>query len=110
MELNDDDQRAWDEWVESFRRDALGKIIGSGVFLSLLAHGEWDVKFCAELGTAIMLDKPIAIVAYPGTDVPDKLRAVAEEIIEADLDTEEGMRLIAMRLGEFHHKHGIDSP
>jgi hypothetical protein len=40
------------------------------------------VKFAVELGFSIMLDKPIIAVVAPGTQVPGKLVAVADEIVE----------------------------
>lgn len=99
--LTPEERDTWDDFVDHFRRDALGKIAGSGVFLSLVPSAEdFDVKFAAELGTAIMLDKPLIIVIAPGVELPTKLRLIADQVVCADLDTEDGRRAIADALKE----------
>jgi hypothetical protein len=90
-ELTPDEREHWDEFVDHFRRDALTKIAGSAAFVSLVpSEADVDVKFAVELGTAVMLDKPIIAVTMPGARVPAKLAAVADEIVIADIDTEAG--------------------
>ena len=91
-ELEGDDRVAWDRFVENARRDALAKIESSAFVMSLVPSGEVDIKFAVELGISIMLDKPIVAVVMPGAEVPEKLRAVADEVVEADVDLEEGRR------------------
>lgn len=54
--------------------------------VSLVPTEQTDIKFALELGVAIMLDKPIIAVVRPGTRVPAKLVAVADELLEMDLD------------------------
>ena len=94
-ELTPDERQRWDAFVARFRRDELQKIAGSTAFVSLVPPGEIDVKFAVELGTAIMLDKPILAVVMPDAIVPGKLALVANEIVYADLDTEKGRALVA---------------
>lgn len=91
--LSPEDREAWDEFVDNFRRDALLKMENSA-FVASLVPGEFDVKFAVELGAAIMLDKPIVAIAMPGARIPDTLRRIAAEVIETDVDTEEGRREI----------------
>ena len=100
--LTPEERNDWDRFVEHFRRDALEKITGSGAFISLLPTAEenFDVKFATELGCAIMLDKPIIAIASPGGVMPTKLREVADHVIEADVDTEEGREQIAKAIRE----------
>jgi hypothetical protein len=93
-ELEGDDRKAWDDFVDRARRDALEKIDSSAFVMSLVPRGPADIKFAVELGLSIMLDKPIVAVVMPGAEVPDKLRAVADEIVEADVDLEEGRRKV----------------
>lgn len=89
--LEPDERSAWDEYVDHFRRDAMGKIAGSAVFTSILpSDGTGDPKFWMELGAGIMFDKPIIVLAMPGAPVPERLRRVADRIVFADIDTEEG--------------------
>lgn len=99
-ELEPEDRTQWDEFVDHFRRDALSKIEGSGLFLSLVPREGFDVKFAVELGAAIMMDKPILAVVMPGTEISQHLRRVVDKIVEADLETEEGQDQIAIALRE----------
>lgn len=102
-ELSEEDRRGWNEFVDHFRRDALEKIAGSGAFVSLVPHnpGEFDVKFAVELGAAVMLDKPILAIVMPGAKVSGKLRTIADEIVEADLDTEDGRAIVGKAVEAF---------
>lgn len=100
--LNDDDRREWDAFVERFRHDALQKIDSSAFVMSLVPSSEsFDVKFAVELGASIMLDKPLFLVAPEDVRVPDKLAAIADEVVVADVDTEEGRQAIASALREW---------
>lgn len=93
-DLDEDERQGWDEFVNHFRRDALAKMAGSAFVASIVPRGEFDVKFATELGAAIMLDKPILAIVAPGATVPEKLRLVATEVVEADLDLEDGREKI----------------
>jgi hypothetical protein len=94
--LNDEQREGWDEFVQHFRRDALVKMTDSALVAQLVPDKDkFDVKFAVELGAAIMLDKPILAIVMPGTHVPPKLRMIADEFVEADIDTEEGRKEVA---------------
>ena len=41
-----------------------------------------------------MLDKPIIAVVVPGARVPERLIRVADAIIEADMESDEGKRAL----------------
>lgn len=99
--LNDEDRLHWDGFVDHFRREAVSKIEGSGLFISLVPSEGFDVKFAVELGAAIMLDKPIIAVVMPGVEISDHLRRVSDQVVEADLDTEEGRDKIARAISVF---------
>ena len=47
---------------------------------------EGDVKFWVELGASIMLEKPIVAVVLAGRHCPEKLRRIADEIVEISED------------------------
>lgn len=85
----------WQEFVKRVREDALQKIMGSAVVMSIVPTGEPDIKYAVELGLGIMLDKPLVLVVMPGTGIPERLRRVADKIVYADVDTEEGRELLA---------------
>lgn len=96
--MSPEDRERWDEFVDDFRRNAVENIAGSDAFISLVPHGEWDVKFAVELGAAIMMDKPILAVVQTGAAVPEKLRLVSEEVVEVDIDTTEGRAELAQAI------------
>ena len=98
-ELSGEERGQWDAFIAAFRRDALRKLAESDAFLSLAPPpGKINVKFCVELGAAIMLDKPIVVIVMPGRTVPPMLDQIASHVIHADIDTEEGRRETAAEL------------
>lgn len=96
--LTPDERAHLHAFVEHFRREQMRGISESAVFMTLVPDSEGDVQFWAQLGCAIMLDKPILAVAIRGRDVPPKLRLVADEIVRADIDTEDGKNAILAAL------------
>jgi hypothetical protein len=93
------EQRAdWDDFVEHFRRDAVQKLEESAYVASLVPRGEFDVKFALETGAAILMGKPMLAIIQPGAEMPGKLGLVADEIVEADVDTEEGRAKVTAAL------------
>jgi hypothetical protein len=86
----------------------LPMIQGSSVVISFVPKGPSDVKFALELGFAMMLDKPVILAVHPGTPIPDKLRRIADAIVEADITTPEGRESFARRLPEEMIRIGLD--
>jgi hypothetical protein len=100
-ELTPEEREAWDEFVDHFRRTTLGGMQASAMVASFVpGRDEFDVRFATELGAAVLLDKPVLAVVMPGAPVPGKLRLVADVIVHADVDTEEGRREVARALKE----------
>lgn len=93
-ELSDEGRAEWDRFVEHFRRSTVEQMAESAFVMSIVPTGEFDVKFAVELGAAVMMDKPIMAIVQPGANVPEKLRRVCEEVVEADIDLEEGRKKI----------------
>jgi hypothetical protein len=88
-----------DVWKQ-FETHVLGELVpmltGARASISIVPEGnQLDVKYAVELGASIMLEKPIIVLARPGTRVPPALRRVADAIVEADITTEEGRRKMA---------------
>lgn len=78
------------------------KVANSAAFVSICPDmDQIDAKFCVELGVAIMLDKPILAIVSPGRTVSNKLRQIADVIVEADITTDEGQKQIALAIGDF---------
>lgn len=85
----------WLEFVQHVRHGTIAKIAGSDACISIVPDSdELDIKFAVELGLMIMMDKPIIVFAHPERPIPDHLRRVADEIVVADIDLEEGQRLL----------------
>jgi hypothetical protein len=65
----------------------LPKLRSSALSVSIVPAdvSDLDVKFCVELGAAILLDKPLIMVVGPGQQLPEHLVRVADEIVETDL-------------------------
>jgi hypothetical protein len=97
----------WDEFVRHVRTETVRGMAESAFVMSLVPDGEVDVKFAVELGLAIMLGKPIVAVVMPGRKVPAGLRKVAEAVICADLDTEEGKKRAEAQFREVFAKLGL---
>jgi hypothetical protein len=90
----------WTAFVENVREGTLKGIESSAAVISIAPGGEPDIKFAVELGLSIMLDKPLIIVALPGRPIPDRLRRIADRVVEADVDVEEGQAAIKAALEE----------
>lgn len=75
------------------------KLERSAISLSVVPH-KTDVKYAIELGLSIMLDKPIIAIVRPDIDMPEKLRKVADRIVEGDINTPEGKRELAEAMDE----------
>lgn len=74
-----------DPEIETFLQAGkkLPEMIGdSSVCIALVTENGPDPKFCIELGYMIALNKPIIVLAHGGAEVPEKLRLVADEIVE----------------------------
>jgi hypothetical protein len=84
-------------WARRVLDDLVPKLDGSAFTVSLIPTGPADVKFAVELGMTIMLDKPIIAVVQTGTQIPEHLARVADEIVEMDdyLDKSSQRRLRA---------------
>ncbi|GJJ23718.1 hypothetical protein [Mycolicibacterium mageritense] len=80
------DTPEWHDYARRVRTELIPKLRDSAASISLVPRGVTDVKFAVELGLSIMLDKPIIAVVPPGARVPAKLVAVADVIVEGDLD------------------------
>ena len=102
-ELTEEEAEQWAAFVTHARRELLEKVATSVMVISLVPD-EPDVKFALETGFAILLDKPIVLVAAPGVKVPEKLRRAADEVLVLDVDVEEDREVLSARLVDFGDK------
>jgi hypothetical protein len=89
------------EFVHAVRTDLVQKMGESAFMMSMMPRGEVDVKFAVELGLAIMLDKPILAVVMPGALINDRMRRVADRVVEVDIDTQAGQDYLAAEIHRF---------
>ena len=83
--LTPEEIRQWGEIVKHIHDETVPGMEGSAFVMSLVPEdGKPDIKFAVELGLAIMLSKPLVVVALPGTEIPGKLRQVADLVLELD--------------------------
>jgi nucleoside 2-deoxyribosyltransferase len=76
---DNDDARAWAEHVLA---EVVPKIQESSAVISLWPSGEVpDAKLAVETGYAILLGKPIIVVAAPDVKLPATLEAVARTVV-----------------------------
>lgn len=84
--MSDEPDERMGEWEQHVVDELFPMVEDTSVFLSLApTSGKPDVKFCVELGAAIMYDKPILVVAIKGTVVAPGLRRIAHDVVE-DVD------------------------
>jgi hypothetical protein len=86
---------------ETWARAATKGVADSAVFLQLfnakaLTEAN-DLAYALQLGAAILLDKPIVIIAAEGSTIPPKLEAVAQSIQFFIANDENSMMLATKR-------------
>ena len=101
-ELDPAQREEWNRFVAYQREYTLKQMSDSAFVVSLVPREEFDVKFAVETGMAIMLDKPIIAVVMPGGAIPPKLALIADRVVYADLDTEDGRQQITKAIKEMH--------
>lgn len=91
----------WKAWEANVHEQLIPQLRSSGAVAQIVPRGDTDVKFAVELGFSIMMNKPILAMVQPGSEVPEKLRLVADVIVEVDLDSEVGRREAHEKIREF---------
>jgi hypothetical protein len=96
-DLTGQQRQAFTQWA----RRATRGVKGSTVFLQLfnakaLTDGQ-DLAYALQLGAAILLNKPIVIIAPEGSAVPAKLQALATSVQYFIPDDKESMLLATRR-------------
>jgi hypothetical protein len=75
-------------WADDMRKRLIPKMRDSSNVLMLAPDlkAEFDISFALQIGATILLEKPLILVVHPGRQIPPKLRAIADRVIEADLN------------------------
>lgn len=88
--MSDDDIK---EWARKVFERSFPQMRASAVFLSVYSKGmREDPTPCLQLGIALLLDKPIIVLAAEGEAVPENLRKVAKKICTYNLDSPESLQ------------------
>lgn len=83
MTDKDDDE---DEFFRRARDEMYPMLKQAYMSVTVLGKSDPDPKFCLELGAALLFDKPLLIVALDGVHIPDRLRNLADNVVELDAD------------------------
>lgn len=102
------ERREWERFVAHVRENTVEQMAESAFVMSLCPGSEPDIKFAVETGLAILLDKPIIVIATAGCVMPSGLRRVAHAVIEVDdIDTEAGKLELERKLQPILDEFGV---
>jgi hypothetical protein len=77
------EDKAWKDYGQRFRREVLPKIMDSAVFLSIGTEvGDFDVRQATELGAALLMGKPVLLVLPKGRRLGAGMRRAADVIVD----------------------------
>jgi hypothetical protein len=102
---NDPDFKAW---AKEVKENLVPKLEQSPITISIAPRGPGDIKYAVELGLSILMDKPIILAVMPGTTIPDKLRRVADEIVELPLPGQSVVSREETRIGAERMREAMD--
>ncbi len=88
------------EWEDHARRELGPKMASSAYVITINPTGDIDPKIALETGYAILLDKPIVVLAQPGDPVLPGLRRIATKVVElrAPITTDAGKQQLMAEL------------
>jgi hypothetical protein len=70
--------------VEAFHDNTKPRLEASGMFMLLLLDARPDIHLALQVGMALLMDKPLFIIATRGLWIPPRLRNLAEAVVEGD--------------------------
>jgi hypothetical protein len=81
---DEDDNDAWTDYSDFFRREVLPSVMSQPVFLSVgtEAAEKFDIKQATELGAALLLGKAILLVVPKGRQLNPALRRCADIVLD----------------------------
>lgn len=97
------DDLAIRRWVRNAAKSSGPKIEQSRLFLSLLTNGyEKEPLAALQFGIAVLLDKPIFVLAPHGTKIPENIRRMAKAIEFCDMANKNDTEQATLRLLKGH--------
>ena len=75
-------------WADDMRARLIPKMRESASVLMIAPkmEGKFEIEFALQIGASILLEKPLILLVDRTRTIPPKLRAIADRIIETDLD------------------------
>lgn len=76
-------------WADTMRTRMIPEMRDSANVLMIapkLGDPQFDIEFALQIGACILLEKPLILLAHRGRVIPPKLLAIADRIIEVNLD------------------------
>jgi hypothetical protein len=75
-------------WADTMRAQLIPKMKDSASVLMIAPdmNTSFDIEFALQIGASILLEKPLILLVHNGRSIPPKLRAIADRIIETDMD------------------------
>ena len=99
--MSEMDELEFKRWMKRVSERSGEGIKNSEVYMGVASMDYMKEPQCAlELGIAIMLDKPIALLVMEGVKIPENLRKVAVAVETCDPDNGESVTAASMRLME----------
>lgn len=82
------------EWQETLKRNIEG-MEGSSMFLSLFTEGyRKDPLAVMQFGLAVIMDKPIFVVAPEGVEIPENLKLLARRVEKCDFKDQDSVNKV----------------
>ena len=79
--------------MTSYEEMAQG-LSNSSIYLALVTKNFMKDPTCAtQLGLAVLLDKPIALVSFPDVEIPENLKRLAQATTEVKEESAGGMKV-----------------
>jgi hypothetical protein len=108
---NNGEMKMSDKEQEQFKKAAIAtgeKIEQSTIFLSLLSKDyKTDPVVALQLGIAILLNKPIAVISLNGEEIPEALKKLAFCVEQIDDRGKEGLQAATARIIQVAHEKKI---
>jgi hypothetical protein len=103
-ELDPEERAEWAKFVAYQREHTIGQMAKSAYVMSLVTTAEIDIEFAVQTGMAVLMDKPIMVVVFPGATLSEKFLKVADEVVYADMDTEAGREKVRAGIDRMHKR------
>jgi hypothetical protein len=95
-EFDDSDFKAF---AKHIRTNMVPAMRDSAYVITIAPDGsDADIKIAVEIGTAILLNKPLVVLKIPGRVVAEKLLRIADHVIEGDMATEAGRESVLAQM------------